>query len=173
MRCPSLACALSAIILLSGCGPALNWRDVSIGNTTLVTLFPCKPDATERTVPLAGVQQAMTMHSCDADGATFALGHARLTDPAQAGQVLKQWREATLAGLGPVPSAVALEPPSGAPSLTGMLSLRARRDPSREPTQSLQGLWFARGPDVFAAMVLAPTLRPEVTEPFFSGLRLR
>lgn len=173
MRCLSIACALSAIVLLSGCGPALNWRDVAIGSTTLVTLFPCKPDDTERTVPLAGVQQAMTMHSCHADGVTFALGHARLTDPTQAGRVLMQWRETTLAGLGPVPSAVALQAPPGAPSLPGMLALRASRDPSREPTQTLQGLWFARGPDVFAAMVLAPTLRPEATEPFFSGLRLR
>lgn len=173
MRCLSLARALSAVVLLSGCGPALNWRDVAIGRTTLVTLFPCKPDVAERTVPMAGVQQAVTMHSCHADGATFALGHARLTDPTQAGSVLRQWREATLAGLGPVPAAVALQPPAGSPILPGMLALRADRDPSRNPAQALQGLWFARGPDVFAAMVFAPGLGPEATEPFFSGLRLR
>jgi len=169
----SLACALSAIFLLCGCGPALNWRDVPIGRTTLVTLFPCKPDDAERTVLMAGAQQAMTMHSCHADGATFALGHAHLTDPEQVERVLLQWREATLAGLGPVPAAVALQPPQGSPSLPGMLALRADRDPSRAPAQTLQGLWFARGPDVFAALVFAPGLRPEATEPFFSGLRMR
>ena len=173
MRSLSIAFALSAIVLLSGCGPALNWRDVAIGGTTLVTLFPCKPDDTERAVLMAGVQQAMTMHSCHADGATFALGHARLTDPTQAARVLMQWREATLSGLGPVPSAVDWQPLPGTPSLPGMLALRASRDPSREPTQTLQGLWFARGPDVFAALVLAPTLRAEAAETFFSGLRLR
>ncbi len=161
------------MVLLSGCGPALNWRDVAIGSTTLVTLFPCKPDNAERTVPLAGVQQAMTMRSCHADGATFALGHARLADPAQAAHALMQWREATLAGLGPVPADVIKDPAPGAPILPGMLALRARRDPSRGPTQTLQGLWFARGPDVFAAMVFATNLTPEATEPFFSGLRLR
>lgn len=173
MRCPSLVFALCAIVLLSGCGPPLNWRDVAIGSTPLVTLFPCKPDEVERTVPLAGGQQNMTMRSCHADGATFALGHARLTDPAQTERALLQWREATLAGLGPVPTAVALQPPPGSPSLPGMLALRASRDPSREPAQTLQGLWFARGPDVFAALVFAPGLKPEATEPFFAGLRLR
>lgn len=173
MRCLSLAYALSAIVLLSGCGPALNWRDVAIDSTTLVALFPCKPDDAARTVPLAGVQQAMTMRSCHADGATFALGHARLTDPTQTGAALLQWREATLAGLGPVPAAVTLQLPPGGPSLPGMLALRASRDPSREPAQSLQGLWFARGPDVFAALVFAPRLASEATEPFFAGLRLR
>ena len=173
MRRLFIACALCTIALLSGCGPALNWRTVAIGSTPLVTLFPCKPDATERTVPLAGAEQAMTMVSCHADGTTFAIGHARLTDPTQVGRALMQWRQATLAGLGAVPSAVALQPAPGAPSLPGMLALQASRDPSRTPPQTLQGLWFARGPDVFAAMVFAPALKSEATEPFFSGLRLR
>lgn len=159
--------------MLSGCGPALNWRDVTIGTTTLVALFPCKPDDAERTVPLAGGQQAMTMRSCHVDGATFALGHARLSDPALTGRALLQWREATLAGLGPVPVAMTMQAPQGVPSLPGMLALRASRDLSREPAQTLQGLWFGRGPDVFAALVFAPSLTPEATEPFFSGLRLR
>lgn len=173
MQCLSLAGALSAIFLLSACGPALNWRDVAIGGTQLVALFPCKPEDTKRTVPLAGVPQAMTMRSCHAAGATFALGHARLVDPSQAERALSQWREATLAGLGPVPAAVTMEPVAGTPILPGMLALRANRDLAREPRQTLQGLWFARGPDVFAALVFAPGLTPEATEPFFSGLRLR
>lgn len=173
MRCLSLACALCAIVQLSGCGPALNWRDVPVDSTALVALFPCKPDESKRTEPLAGVPQAITMRSCRADGATFALGHARLTDPTQTGTALLQWREAILAGLGPMPSAVNLQAPPDSPSLPGMLTLRASRDPSREPAQTLQALWFARGPDVFAALVFAPKLAPEATEPFFSGLRLR
>ncbi len=173
MRCQSLAGALGAIVLLSGCGPALNWRDVAIDGTALVALFPCKPDDAARTVPLAGVQQTVTMRSCHADGASFSLAHARLTDPTQAASAMLQWREATLAGLGPVPAAIVLQPPPDSPTLPGMLALRASRDPSREPAQSLQGLWFARGSDVFVALVFAPKLAPEATEPFFAGLRLR
>ncbi len=173
MRSLSRAYVLSALVLLSGCGPVLNWRDVSIGTTTLVALFPCKPEDAERTVSLAGVQQAMTMRSCQADGATFALGHARLTDATLTGRALTQWREATLEGLGPVPAAVTLQVPRAGPSLPGMLALRASRDLSRAPAQTLQGVWFAHGSDVYAALVFAPSLTPETTEPFFSGLRLR
>lgn len=173
MRVLSIVVVLAAIGLLPGCGPTFNWRDVTIGATPLLALFPCKPDDAERTVPLAGVAQPMTMRSCSAGGTTFAVGHARLQDPALAAIVLAQWREATLAGLGPRPVAVSLQLPTDRPSLPQLLSLHASRDPSRQPRQSLQGLWFARGPDVFAALVFAPTLVSDVTEPFFAGLRLR
>jgi len=172
MRVLSIAITVAAIGLLSGCGPTLNWRDVTIGATPLRALFPCKPDDAERTVPLTGAAQQMTMRSCSAGGTTFAVGHARLSDPALAATALAQWRDATLAGLGPEPVAVSLQPPSDSPALPMLLSLRATRDTTREPVQSLQGLWFARGPDVFAALVFAPTLGREVTEPFFAGLRM-
>jgi hypothetical protein len=124
-------------------------------------------------VDWSGVQQAMSMNSCHAHGATFALGHARLSDAALAERALLQWREATLAGLGPVPAAVSLQALAGGPKLPGMLALNATRDPTREPVQTLQGLWFTRGQDVYAALVFAPTLTVEATDPFFGGLRLR
>lgn len=173
MRVLSIAITMAAIGGLSGCGPTLNWRDVTIGATPLRALFPCKPDDTERTVPLAGVALQMTMRSCSAGGTTFAVGHARLSDPALAATALAQWRDATLVGLGPQPVAVSLQPLPDGPVLPQLLSLRATRDATREPVQSLQGLWFARGPDVFAALVFAPSLVSDVTEPFFTGLRLR
>jgi hypothetical protein len=173
MRVLSIVIILAAIGLLSGCGPTFNWRDVTIGATPLIALFPCKPDDTERSVPLAGQGQPMTMRSCSAGGTTFAIGHARLSDPALAATALAQWRGATVAGLGPQPTEVSLQPPPGSPALPQLLSLRASRDATKEPVQHLQGLWFAHGPDVFAALVFAPTLVRDVAEPFFAGLRLR
>lgn len=173
MRILPIVIAIAAIGLLTGCGPTLNWRDVTIGATPLRALFPCKPDEAERTVPLAGVAQQMTMRSCNAGGTTFAVGHARLADPALAATALAQWRDATLVGLGPQPGAVSLQPPPQSPALPQLLSLRATRDATRKPVQNLQGMWFARGPDVFAALVFAPSLAGDVTEPFFAGLRLR
>lgn len=173
MRILFLAIAISVTGLLFACGATFNWRDVTIGATPLMALFPCKPDATERTVPLAGDAQVLTMRSCDAGGATFAIGHARLSDPTQSPRALAQWRDTVLSGLGPVPEAVSLQVPAGSPALPQLLGLSATRDASGGPAQSLQGLWFARGPDVFAAFVLAPVLVTDMTEPFFSGLRLR
>ncbi|MEP6972146.1 MAG: hypothetical protein ABJA49_16995 [Betaproteobacteria bacterium] len=173
MRILSLAIATCVAGLLSACGPTFNWRDVTIGATPLMALFPCKPDDTQRTVPLAGDAQLLTMRSCVAGGATFAIGHARLSDPTQSPRALAQWRDTTLGGLGPVPVAVSLQVPVGSPALPQLLGLSATRDPSRGSVQSLRGLWFARGPDIFAAFVLAPARVTEAAEPFFSGLRLR
>ena len=44
----NLAITVAAIGLLSGCGPTLNWRDVTIGATPLRALFPCKPTMPNR-----------------------------------------------------------------------------------------------------------------------------
>jgi hypothetical protein len=173
MRALSIAHVLSACAVLCACAPALNWRDVPVGDTALTALLPCKPEDTERTVPLAGKPQLVMMRSCKADGATYAVGHARLTDPAGAASALAQWRDATRNGLGAQPSAISARPPPDAPALPQMLALQASSDPSQAAAQTLQGVWFARGPDVFAAFVLGARLTPAATEPFFAGLRLR
>jgi hypothetical protein len=173
MRALSIVHVLSACAALCACAPSLNWRDVPIADTALMALFPCKPDDTERTVPLADQAARVTMRSCEAGGTTYAVGHARLSDPSGAARALAQWRDATRNGLGPQPVAVSLQPPQDAPALPQMLALQATRDPSQTPAQTLQGVWFARGADVFAAFVLGDGLPPAATEPFFSGLRLR
>ncbi len=160
-------------MLLAACGPTFNWRDVAIPSTALVALFPCKPDDAERTVAMAGEPQTLSMRSCKAGGVTFAVGHTRLKDAAQAAAALSQWREATLAGLGPQPAEVSLQLPADAPALPQLLALQATRDPALAPAQRMSGLWFARGPDLFVALAFAPELPAEATEPFFSGLRLR
>lgn len=173
MRALSFAKALSASVVLCACAPSLNWRDVPVGDTALMALFPCKPDDTERTVPLADQQPLVTMRSCKAAGATYAVGHARMSDPTRSARALAQWRDATRTGLGPRPTAVSVQPPPDAPALPQMLALQVHSDPSQAPEQALQGVWFARGPDVFAAFILGPDLQSAATEPFFSGLRIR
>lgn len=159
--------------MLAACGPTFNWRDVAIPSTTLVALFPCKPDDAERTVTMAGEPQALTMRSCKAGGVSFAVGHTRLKDPARVAPALAQWREATLASLGPQPTGVSFQLPADVPALPQLLALQAIRDPAQAPAQRMRGLWFARGPDVFVALAFAAELPAEATEPFFSGLRLR
>jgi hypothetical protein len=173
MRALFIAHALSACAVLCACTPSLNWRDVPVGDTALMALFPCKPDDTERTVPLADQAPLVTMRSCKAAGATYAVGHARMADPTRSVPALAQWRDATRDGLGPRPTAVSVRPPPGTPALPQMLALQASSDPSQAPGQTLHGVWFARGPDVFAAFVLGANLTTTATEPFFSGLRLR
>ncbi|MBH1988154.1 MAG: hypothetical protein I8H76_12600 [Burkholderiales bacterium] len=74
---------LLLLALLGACAPALNWREVRPPHADgLVGSFPCKPDTRERRLSLPGVERPVTMHlwSCEADGATWALGFLRLDD---------------------------------------------------------------------------------------------
>ena len=89
----------AAALLIAGCSPALNWRTVPLPEADLTITLPCKPDQATRTVELAGAPVELSMVGCDADGATFAVSHAALADPAQVGAALTHWRAAMLARL--------------------------------------------------------------------------
>ncbi len=158
---------------LTACAPTFNWRSQAIGATGLSAMFPCKPEAVTRNVPIAGAEHAVALRSCDAGGVTFALAHARLGDPAQAPTVLAAWRASTLAGLQAAPLSVTSQTPPGLPALPQLLVLHATGAPPGRASTTLIGVWFAQGADAFAAFVMAPDLPHDVTEPFFSGLRLR
>src|SRR3989338_9422391 len=83
---PTRAAALPPLLwLLVGCSPALNWRSVPLPEAGITITLPCKPDQATRTVELAGGPVELSMAGCDVDGATFAVSHAALADPAQAG----------------------------------------------------------------------------------------
>ena len=161
------------VVALSACAPTFNWRELPIGATALTAVFPCKPELVSRTLPLAQVQRAVEMRSCDAGGVTFAIAHAELPDPAQAPQVLADWRASTLAGLGADPASVSAQPPGGLPPLPQMQVLRAARAGGAAPPAHLTGVWFASNRAVFAAFVMAPVIPAEAAEPFFAGLRLQ
>ena len=109
---PTRAAALPPLLwLLVGCSPALNWRSVPLPDAGITITLPCKPDQATRTVELAGVPVELSMAGCDADGATFAVSHAALADPAQAGAALRHWRAAVVANLGAGAAATAADTP--------------------------------------------------------------
>ena len=177
-------------VVLGACSPALNWRSVAVPEAALQVMLPCKPDNAVRTVELAGAPLALSLLSCDADGATFAVSYATLTDPARAGVALEHWRAATLARIGvAVPAASA--PASGAAAPAQMQSFvpaGALALPQAVRT-TVQGkrpdgtavtahtAWFARalGSEVrvYHAVVFADKARPAVADTFFAGLELR
>lgn len=170
----------TALLLLAGCSPALNWRTVPLPGAALNITLPCKPDRATRQVELAGTPVELSMVGCDADGATFAVSYAALADPSQVGAALTHWRSAVLANLGQGAAATAVDTPY-AP--TGVLpvpqSVRTTVQGRRADGSAVaaQGVWFARavGPQVrlYHAVVYTPKPRPEVADPFFAGLALQ
>ena len=113
------------------------------------------------------------MTGCDTGGVTLAIGHATISDPKMLGPALLQWREAALAGIhaqSPSLAAMRLERALGDPQPMRVEARGARPD-GRAVT--LQGVWFARGTEVFGALLYGETLSPEVADTFFSGLKFR
>jgi len=168
-RIPAVAAVLCNF-LLAACEPTFNWREVRANSTDLIAMLPCKPDRATRPVSLAGQSLELTMAGCEAGGATFAVSHATLADPSRANEVLAQWRQVTLANL------QAAAPRDAAFSVKGALDLPASvqtvavgRRADGLPVLA-HAAWFARGAQVFHAVVYADKLSPEVAETFFSGL---
>jgi len=76
--------ALPASVLLAACSPTFDWREARFEGTTLVAMFPCRPDHHARPLELAGRRTTMQMDTCATGGATFALSVVELGDPALA-----------------------------------------------------------------------------------------
>lgn len=173
-------CALTLILGLAACSPALNWREVRPEGTRLSLLLPCKPDKTQKTVPLGGPATPLSMLGCDADGATFAVAVAELADAAQAAPVLAQWQALTLAHLKAGPAGAGAGP--GATELRPLQVPGAAAKPAPVATQSLgqradgravtaYAAYFAQGKQLFQVVLYADQARPDAAETFFSSLK--
>jgi hypothetical protein len=89
---------LAALLLLSACSPALNWRQMDLPDADgLRVRFPCKPDRIERSLRLEGVDAPlrMAMWSCEAAGATWVLGAVRLDSATEVSPTLRALAAAT------------------------------------------------------------------------------
>jgi len=73
---------------LSGCDPALNWREIRNDDAGYTALFPAKPTSFERAVNLDGLQVMMNMTAAEADGVSFAVASAVIDDAGQRAQAL-------------------------------------------------------------------------------------
>lgn len=166
----SLATVLAAA--LSGCAPALDWREFQAEGSGIVATFPCKPDRHSRNVALAAQTVRMEMLVCSAGDVTFALSFADLSDPGQVGATLAELQalassnlgaskadrtEAVVPGMTPSPHAARLR-------LEAMQSNGARLQE--------QATFFAKGLRVYQATVLGKKVAAEAADTFFAGLRL-
>jgi hypothetical protein len=157
---------------LAACSPALDWREVRV-EPGLAAMLPCKPDKGARIVPMAGRQVQLDALSCDAGGATFALLSANIVDAGRAGQVLAQWKTATLANLRSTAARESAFLPPGALNLRESLQVIATGQRANGSKVESHAAYFARGSHVFQAVIYAERLQPEMAESFFSGLKFQ
>lgn len=76
-----MLCAFA--LMMAGCDPALNWREVSGNDAGYVVLLPAKPTSFERSVDLDGLPVMMHMTAAEANGVSFAVATATVDDAAQ------------------------------------------------------------------------------------------
>lgn len=166
---PALAC----LLVLGGCSPALNWREVRLADTPLKAMLPCKPDEGSRTMPMVGRDVEMHMSGCEAGDALFAIAWVDVKDAGQTGAAIAQWQTAMLANMQATSTQVADFSPKGAGAqpLGVRVVAAGRRQDGR--AVAAQGAWFARGTQVFHAAMYAGQLSPETVETFFSGIEFQ
>ena len=156
---------------LTACAPSLDWREVRVGAAESVALFPCKPAAHARELPLAGQQVKLTLHACQAGDATWGLAWADVGDPARVADALQALQEGVRANLSGAraqarPHSVKGQTPH--PS-SGRWSLEGRF-PDGKPVTG-QVAVFSRGTFVFQATALGVVEGSEAADTYFGALR--
>lgn len=166
--------ALLALLpaLPGACSPALDWREVRPQGTAVVVLMPCRPQASARSVLLAGHAVRLSMLACKAQGLTFALAAADVGDPARVAATLAALRESAVANLDA--SVVGSEPAAVRGATPGTQPARVRlagREPDGSAAQG-QFVLFAHGTQVFEAVVLGTAVPEAAAGTFFDSLRV-
>ncbi len=162
--------ALVVLACLMACNPTFNWRDVRPDGTQLALLMPCKPDAAQKMVPMAGQPTALNLLSCDTGGVTFAVAVADVKSLPDVPRALAQWQSATLANMKAAPDTLGVAFKLPGLASTGVLVKATGRRGDGQVVSS-QAAYFVQGSQVFQAVMYADKISPEVAETFFSGLK--
>lgn len=168
-----LVAGAAAAVMLAGCSPALDWREVRPTDTGASLLLPCKPASHARELELAGQKVRMVLHACRAAETTWAVAWADLGDPTRTGSALEQLKAAAAANVGagrlrPLAGRTPGETPNpqaGRYAVSGTL-------PDGQPVQG-RLVVAARGAAVMQATALGPRPDEAALDTFFDSLRLR
>lgn len=164
---------LAAGLLLAACSPALDWREVRPGDSTLVAHFPCKPEHQARQVRLAEQTVRMVLHACTADNMTWALALADMGDPALVATALAELHAAAQRNMGATTTQVLkLDVEGSTPNPQAQRVAFAGRLPDGRAVNE-QSAVFAKGTMVFQATALGGSLPTEAADMFFANLRFK
>jgi hypothetical protein len=161
---PSLLLSLLLLVLLAGCNPTYNWRDVAAPDASWRALFPAKPATLTRDVDLDGLRVAMTMTAAEVEGATFAVGTAELADAARAPAAIAAMWLALARNIGAAPQAI--------PDHAAAIDVSGVRNGT--PLR-LAGRFEARGKRVYQVIVVGPAaaMPAEQVEQFLTSFTPR
>ena len=162
---------LLVALLVAGCAPALDWRDIRWPEAALVAQFPCRPARQDRSVPVAGEFVKMSLQVCDADGASFALTVTDVGDPTRVPVVIEGLRDAATRNLGAVgASPEAWTVPGMTPQPQAGQWRLAGRLPDGKALEAVMAI-TSRGSHVVQLSVSSARLGETQVQPFLDGVR--
>lgn len=164
---------LAAMILVDGCTPALDWREVRFdaASQRLIALFPCRPEHRSRALVLGGKPVTMKMASCSAVERTYAVSFVDASDPETVTRTLESLRSSAVANVvGRATAASPLQLPGMTPNpLSGRVAIDGRLPDGKRVR--VDAAFFAIGMRAYQASVVgAPGQEPAIDN-FFAGLR--
>lgn len=171
-------------MVVSGCTPALNWRDVTFPDAQgLKGVFPCKPDLVAQRVSWPGVAPAeLRLWSCRAGGYLWGLSSVTLTDVAHVPLVLRGWADALQAKTGYRVESILAPSVKGATPVPDPSAWRLTPDALTKPAaKAMPSGWswhFSHGLTIFQASVWSleddlPTKSEDVVSPFKNGFHFQ
>jgi hypothetical protein len=168
---PSRFVPWALVWLLAACAPALDWREVRPAGGDIKLLWPCKPEHQTRTVQLGPDSVRLTLHACNAAGATWALAFADIAEPAKVGPALDELLASIRRNVsGGDPQALALKVEGATPQPQSRRVRFTGRMPDGRQV-SVQVAVFARGMRVYQATAMGERIEPEAAETFFGNMR--
>ena len=163
--------AVLALAGSAGCSPALNWREFTPEGSGIVASFPCRPDRLERRVPLAGASRQMTMLTCEAGGATFALAFVNAADPAGVAATLTELRAIAMRNVqATAPQVTPTQVPGMTPNMAAWRVSAVGRLPDGGAVHT-HAAFFTRGLRVYQATVIGAEPPLPAVQAFFDALR--
>jgi hypothetical protein len=164
---------IGGALLHAACTPVLNWREVRLPGSGAVAAFPCKPSKESRRLALVGVDVDMTLHSCTAAGATWAVSDADVFQPSKVSPALDAMSAAVVNNIRTGLPRVANEPFTVAGMTPNPRATRLRASGTRPDgaAVTVETVVFAKGTRVFQATMLSEEPDQQSAQTFFTSLR--
>ncbi|SEL80252.1 hypothetical protein SAMN05216359_11779 [Roseateles sp. YR242] len=157
-------------LLMAGCSPALNWREVSPEGAAVRLMFPCKPAHEDRMQQgPEGRRLTVRSFSCKAQGSQFALTWVDLGTTKEVPAALRRLHDQWAQVLEPGASAPLAIAGMTADPAAGQLRWEARNG---APGQAVRQAVFARGPRVYQLLLQGERVDDEAWDVFLGSVVL-
>jgi hypothetical protein len=160
-----------SLMVIAGCTPTLDWREVRVDDGSVRALFPCRPERQSRVLPLGGLALKMEMSACAVDGVTYAASWIALEDPAAVTSTLRALQTVAAANIGATANeraSVVVDGMTPNP-LSGRLRLEGRL-PDGSGVQE-HALFMAKGLRVYQLSVIGKSPPADAVQTFVAGIR--